>query len=65
MRKRKTEQEKQQQCDRLIRSINDRIGELHGNINEMYSRKEKIRRAENRLDDPHAVVPKSYRTMDG
>lgn len=64
MRKRKTEQEKQKQGDRLLMDINRRIGELHGELNSLEDRKEKVRHVLFRLDDPHAVIPKFYKTME-
>lgn len=64
MKNKKTPQEKQSQCDRLNHIIGMEISKLYQRIDMLKRHKMKIHKIELTIDDPHALIPDCYRTIE-
>lgn len=63
MRKQKTPQEMQEQADYIIKMIEERQKPINEEYIRLTKLKDKVRASMIRLDDPHAVIPKEYRSV--
>ena len=64
MRKKKTPQQLQDECDYLNLLIRDKISKLMSEVEKLNNRKQRVFEYSLKLEDPHALIPIDYKTIE-
>lgn len=64
MRKKKTQQQLQDECDYLDLLIRNKISKLRSEIEKLENRKQRVFKYSLELDDPHALIPQDCKSIE-